>query len=621
MLSNCNVVELEGIELSELEVLTLASALRANLSINHLSFAGIIFSSSSIIPGGQSSIKAMISSLATLPNLAELFLFDRGINNEEASFIADILGDKKSLEHISFMHNVFTEEGASKILSTFNCKVQLITRYGVPCLSSELVVKAICDNKVFPELSLCIYDDDLLEGESCDNTLKVLKEGKFKSLHLEINALSEDSYFKISHALKQNYYLKELSIQDLQEPGEATNSLIHLIKNNHNLKYLYLGDHLYNSHLILSALKKNNLLETIKFLNHQFTSTELLIFAAALNTHSSLKRLELNVDILDEKSAIALANIIANTSIVDLRLNYELCKATGVEVLTKAVKDHPYLISLSHHPSAGKLVSQAFNENYKNFERLCELIENKEFNKIKLIEIKPFLILLNYIIEKSDFKETERFKDIRYKITDYSKNNGYFPLHRISPKTLIQLMEDKGLGDLQVLPLELIFHILSFLELGDVKSSVKLEEIELCQVYDNDADIATSATSSSKQGLKRKEIEEEQDDIYTHLPPLVSDDEYKKKEPTFKKLRLESSPPIESFDDNKRNEEIELEPEEVKIEQGEESQPSPLMEGSDDESQPNICQLPFTQLVSQQPLAQGFVARISKQSESELIFK
>ncbi|WP_039456455.1 hypothetical protein [Candidatus Jidaibacter acanthamoebae] len=537
LLKDCKEIDLYGIELDFAKMILLSEAITDSISLES------IFLTSLALDRADDSfgIKVLAEAMATIPKLKQISWLQCRLIDKEAVYIANVLSSKNNIHFFNMSQNSISDSGAIYIINAFknhrNCKLCLI---GNQIRYSDEFLQAVSEEEILPKLSLSIKDTHFatIEDGETSNIIKILSSSKICSLDLFLDVNNKAFYEITSKALQKNRFLRNLSLSGVNYRNvwlfEYVN-IIKIIKHNSFLEAieLYINERTISICSLINivrSLKENHSLKYF-YLGYSGKSIQFLLpfLADSIVNNDSLEILNLSWWKLNNDSIPYILEILENNSrITSIDLCNNKIDNEGALKLLEVIQKKAYIIDLwlkGNEISDNMLekINTTLNNNKLIFEAHCEAVEKnnfKYFNKFNLSNIKSFLSALNNRIRLCLPEEYERYLKIKEGVLNYAKGNGYFSLHGIAPKTIGELYYLNKLGTLQDLPVEIIIYILSFLKLEDVNLSTEgmpqafpltLTSLHNICITDNQSNFSGKSAHDSSYNKREYEADNEED--------------------------------------------------------------------------------------------------------------
>ena len=317
-------------------------------------------------------------------DLQGLYLSDNNFKSS-ANLILQALKDHSKLKVLDLNNNSMTIKVAKDLAYVIknNPDFERICLSGIDLKSSAIVIlQALKDHSKLKVLNL----NNSMTGQVAEDLANVIKKNTdLKGLHLSGNDL-KSSAIGILQALKDHSKLKVLNLSNNSITGQVAEELANVIKNNSDLEELYLsGNDLKSSAIkILQALKYHSKLKLLNLNNNNMTGqvaedlayviknnpnirklylsnngfkSSAVVILQALKHHSKLKNLSLHNNNMTGQVAEDLAYVIRNNlHLKKLYLSDNSFKSSAIIVL-QALKDHSELkvLNLNNNNMTGQV--------------------------------------------------------------------------------------------------------------------------------------------------------------------------------------------------------------------------------------------------------------------------
>ena len=295
----------------------------------------------------------LAKSFGTGFNLTNLDLSFNGINDADATSLAEAIKVNKTLTNLSLSHNRISEDGVTSIVEAIKVNKTLtnLSLSGSVILEggATSIAKAIKVNKTLTNLDL---SGNLMGDANATSIAEGIKVNKtLTNLNLSNNRISEDGVTSIVEAIKVNKTLSnlDLSKNSIFHPGIA--SIAEGIKVNKALTNLNLFDnHIGDAGAICIAegIKVNKALTNLNLFDNHIGDAGAICIAEAIKVNKTLKNLDLCYNYISDAGATSIAEAVkVNGTLTNLNLSANDIRDAGATSFAEAIKVNKTLTNLS----------------------------------------------------------------------------------------------------------------------------------------------------------------------------------------------------------------------------------------------------------------------------------
>ena len=295
----------------------------------------------------------LAKSFGTGFNLTNLDLSFNGINDADATSLAEAIKVNKTLTNLSLSYNRISEDGVTSIVEAIKVNKTLtnLSLSGSVILEggATSIAKAIKVNKTLTNLDL---SGNLMGDANATSIAEGIKVNKtLTNLNLSNNRISEDGVTSIVEAIKVNKTLSnlDLSKNSIFHPGIA--SIAEGIKVNKALTNLNLFDnHIGDAGAICIAegIKVNKALTNLNLFDNHIGDAGAICIAEAIKVNKTLKNLDLCYNYISDAGATSIAEAVkVNGTLTNLNLSANDIRDAGATSFAEAIKVNKTLTNLS----------------------------------------------------------------------------------------------------------------------------------------------------------------------------------------------------------------------------------------------------------------------------------
>ena len=287
------------------------------------------------------SASVILQALKVSTKLRGLNLNDNSMTGQVAEDLANIIKNNSNLEILCLRNN---ELG----------------------LSAIKILQALKDNSKL--IILDLNSNNMTKQVAADLANVISNNSGLERIHLFNNDL-RSSATVILQALQQNSNLQFLDLGDNIMTEQVIEELGNVIKNNHNLKSLGLGNNKFgpSAKMILQALMKTCTIITLFLHNNNMTGQAAEGLANVIKNNSNLEQLDLESNNIGPSAIVILQALMENSKLKLLNLNSNYMTERVVDDLANVIKNNSNLEQLGLEnnklgPSA-TVILQALKEN------------------------------------------------------------------------------------------------------------------------------------------------------------------------------------------------------------------------------------------------------------------
>ena len=301
-------------------------------------------------------------------SLEKLYLSQNDLRSS-ATVILQALKENSQLKVLNLNSNNMTgqvaEDLANAIKNNTNLEELYLSQNDLRS-SATVILQALKENSQLKVLNL---NSNNMTGQVAEDLANVIKNNSYlQQLGLENNNLGPSATV-ILQALKENSQLKVLNLNSNNMTGQVAEDLANVIKNNSGLEelHLYKNDLKSSATVILQALKENYQLKVLTLNNNNMTGQVAEDLANAIKNNTSLEKLYLSQNDLRSSATVILQALKENSQLKRLHLNNNNMTGKVAEDLANVVKNNCNLEQLCLEnnnigPSA-TVILQALKEN------------------------------------------------------------------------------------------------------------------------------------------------------------------------------------------------------------------------------------------------------------------
>ena len=282
------------------------------------------------------------------PDLQRLYLSNNNLG-PSTIMILQALKENSRLQILNLNNNNMTGEVAEDLANVIKNNPYLQELY----LSNDnlgpstiMILQALKENSRLQILNL---NNNNMTGEVAEDLANVIKTNShLEKLGLESNNLGSSAII-ILQALKENFKLQMLYLDNNNMTGEVAEDLANVIKNNPDLQKLYLSNNNLgpSTIMILQALKENSRLQILNLNNNNMTGEVAEDLANVIKTNSHLEKLGLESNNLGSSAIIILQALKENSKLQMLDLDNNNMTGEVAEDLANVIKNNPDLQELT----------------------------------------------------------------------------------------------------------------------------------------------------------------------------------------------------------------------------------------------------------------------------------
>ena len=303
----------------------------------------------------------LAKSFGTGFNLTNLDLSFNGINDADATSLAEAIKVNKTLTNLSLSYNRISEDGVTSIVEAIKVNKTLtnLSLSGSVILEggATSIAKTIKVNKTLTNLDL---SGNLMGDANATSIAEGIKVNKtLTNLNLSNNRISEDGVTSIVEAIKVNKTLSnlDLSKNSIFHPGIA--SIAEAIKVNKTLKnldlcYNYISDAGATS--IAEAVKVNGTLTNLNLSANDIRDAGATSFAEAIKVNKTLTNLSLSCIFVVYSSCISLGKSIEVQTVTSFDMRGYGISDAGATSIAEAIKVNK---TLTRFNFSSKIISDA----------------------------------------------------------------------------------------------------------------------------------------------------------------------------------------------------------------------------------------------------------------------
>ena len=309
-ISSLKVLNLNNNNIPEEAADELATAIRANNSLEELWLGGNRLGSSTVL---------IVNALKEISTLKVLDLNDNmNTRNELAPTVACVLTKNKFMQNLGLRNNGLNDDGV-KIISESLCQhTKLIAmdfqKNNLTKESSESLSLIISNNNKLAALSL---SNNQLQVGAIKIATALKSISSLKKLGLLNNNIPEEAAGELSAAIIANNSLEELWLGG-NHLGSSTIMIVNALKEITTLEELSLGNNGNRSKelapAIASMIKRNKLIKNLSLSDSGLNDDGVTKIAESLCEHTKLRCIALQKNNITKKSAEALSSVVSNNN-------------------------------------------------------------------------------------------------------------------------------------------------------------------------------------------------------------------------------------------------------------------------------------------------------------------
>ena len=260
------------------------------------------------------SATVILRALKVSTKLKRLNLNDNSMTRQVAEDLANVIKNNSNLEMLCLRNN---ELG----------------------LSAIKILQALKDNS---KLIILDLNDNNMTGQVSEDLANVIKNNSgLERIHLFNNDL-RSSATVILQALQKNSNLQFLDLGDNGMTEQVIEELGNVIKNNHNLKNLGLGNNEFgpSAKMILQALVKTSTITTLFLHNNNMTGQVAESLGTVIKNNSNLEQLDLESNNIGPSAIVILQALMENSKLKALNLNSNYMTGRVVKDLANVIKNN-----------------------------------------------------------------------------------------------------------------------------------------------------------------------------------------------------------------------------------------------------------------------------------------
>ena len=267
----------------------------------------------------------LAKSFGTGFNLTNLDLSFNGINDADATSLAEAIKVNKTLTNLSLSYNRISEDGVTSI------------------------VEAIKVNKTLTNLSLS--GSVILEG-GATSIAKAIKVNKtLTNLDLSGNLMGDANATSIAEGIKVNKTLTNLNLSNNRISEDGVTSIVEAIKVNKTLSNLDLSKNsIFHPGIasIAEGIKVNKALTNLNLFDNHIGDAGAICIAEAIKVNKTLKNLDLCYNYISDAGATSIAEAVkVNGTLTNLNLSANDIRDAGATSFAEAIKVNKTLTNLS----------------------------------------------------------------------------------------------------------------------------------------------------------------------------------------------------------------------------------------------------------------------------------
>lgn len=314
-LPNNGLTSASGKSLASILSLQHETLLSLSLAHNPFTFAGL---------------NHLLEPLVALSSLIHLDLTDTQLGSKSGLLIAQLLRNNNTLQELNLTNNSIGVKGMKAIVPelTTNSTLQPLnlSDNNIKSRGATLLAHALEDSNSISNLKMLNLTKNAIghQGMQTLSRLLTISRTTFESLYIGINNIGPKGAAHLAFAMKRNYTLQVLHIEDNQVGPDAASLLFDQLRDdNRTLENLNLARNnigVQGASDLTEVFIKNAVLVDIDLSGNQIGSDGVILLADALSYNISLVHLNLSSNQIDDRGAQAISEVLCDPKCCPLEI-------------------------------------------------------------------------------------------------------------------------------------------------------------------------------------------------------------------------------------------------------------------------------------------------------------